>query len=157
MSPVGLSALSASIEENVVLREQVGSPFEPTHAFVAILDALGARTYSREQVKTFLESRHRVLEAAQTLAERHLKRFDPLRLSRFAFQDTVIICYRLNDILPRCIPDFETACHLLRAFEILSLRRGVLFRGAYSIGDVYHVSESDNTVMGPVVSGVPRI
>ena len=35
---------------------------------------------------------------------------------------------------------------------MLSLRRGVLFRGAYSLGEVYHVSEADNTVMGPAVS-----
>jgi len=35
---------------------------------------------------------------------------------------------------------------------MLSLRRGILFRGAYSVGEVYHVSEADNTVMGPVVS-----
>src|SRR5262245_41443742 len=42
---VGLSAILASVEEKAALREQVGSPFEPTHAFVAILDALaGART-----------------------------------------------------------------------------------------------------------------
>lgn len=149
---VGLSAISATAEENVVLRERVGSPFEPTHAFVAILDALGARAYSKQQVKTFLESRQRVLEAARMLAEKHLNRFDELRLSRFAFQDTVIICYRLDDTSPRCIPDFETACHLLRAFEMLSLRHGVLFRGAYSLGEVYHVSEAGNTVMGPVVS-----
>jgi hypothetical protein len=150
---VGLSALSAAVhDENVALREQIGSPFEPTHAFVAILDALGVRTYSRQQVKTFLDSRQLVLEAAATLAEKHLKRFDKLRLSRFAFQDTVIICYRLDDTSPRCIPDFETASHLLRAFEMLSLRRGVLFRGAYSLGEVFHVSEADNTVMGPTVS-----
>jgi hypothetical protein len=125
---------------------------KPTHAFVAILDALGVRTYSKQQVKIFLESRQLVLEAAATLAEKHLNRFDKLRLSRFAFQDTVIICYRIDDTSPRCIPDFETACHLLRAFEMLSLRRGVLFRGAYSLGEVYHVSEADNTVMGPAVS-----
>jgi len=54
---LGLSARSASVEEQLAFREQVGSPFEPTHAFVAILDALGARSFSREQVRTFLESR----------------------------------------------------------------------------------------------------
>jgi hypothetical protein len=57
---VGLSAFSASVKEQVNLREQIGSPFEPTHAFVAILDALGVRTYSKQQVKTFLKGGFRV-------------------------------------------------------------------------------------------------
>jgi hypothetical protein len=79
-------------QENLVLADKVGSPFEPTHGVVAILDALGVRNYGPQQVNTFLESRRLVLQAAESLAEKYLKRFNALRLKRFAFQDTVIIC-----------------------------------------------------------------
>ena len=101
------SDLSVKVtQEGLVLADKVGSPFEPRHGVVAILDALGARDYSLRQVNTFLESRKLVLQAAQTLAEKYLKRFNVRRLKRFAFQDTVIICYVLDDRTSNCIADF---------------------------------------------------
>jgi hypothetical protein len=145
--------LSAPVlSENLSVADRVGSPFAPTHGLVAILDALGARNYGPQQVDTFLQSRKLVLDAAETLLEKYLARFNKLNLKRFAFQDTVIICYIFDDLTPQCIPDFETACHVLRAFQMLSLTKGILFRGAYSVGELYRVDEKENIVMGPAVS-----
>ena len=44
-----------------------------TTAFVAILDALGADHYSREQVERFLKSRDAVAEGVEKSAKKSLK------------------------------------------------------------------------------------
>ena len=86
--------------EKIALADKVRSPFAAAYGVVAVLDALGAKNYGREQVAIFLESRTVVLEAVEKLADQQLKRFNSLRLKRSAFQDSVIICYVLDDLTP---------------------------------------------------------
>ena len=58
-------------------------------AFVAILDALGAKNYSEQELFRFLDSRDIVLE---TLAERaRARKIDKARLQVFTFGDTIVI------------------------------------------------------------------
>ena len=119
-------------------------------AFVAILDALGANHYSREQVEQFLKSRDAVTEAVERSAEKGLDSFRLDRFERFVFQDTVILTYLTDgDGDLRAVHAFG---HVLRFFLLRSLQRNILLRGAFSHGDVFEIDERTNTVMGPVVS-----
>src|ERR1700720_3852036 len=141
---------------NVALTEHFrisdGSPSDPLYGVVAILDALGAGSYTKDQADLFLKSRDLVLDATKSVVATSLKQFERRRLKRFAFNDTVIIAYLLDDLTPQAIPDFEIACHLLRTFQMLALGSGILFRGALAVGDLYRISEPENTIMGPAVS-----
>jgi hypothetical protein len=121
----------------------------PVLGLVAILDALGAATYSREQVATFLRSRERAIEATRTKLESHLGRFDQSKFKIFTFNDTIILAYLPDPFLPE---EVESFCHVLRAFQALSMQQGILFRGACAHGEFYEVSERTNTIMGPVIS-----
>ena len=121
-----------------------------TTAFVAILDALGADHYSREQVERFLKSRDAVAEGVEKSAEKSLKDFKLNRLGRFVFQDTLILTYETDGD-----DDFNALLvfgHVLRLFQWQSLLSNILLRGAFSHGEVFKIEESTNTVMGPVVS-----
>jgi hypothetical protein len=143
--------LNASPSETLKMAD-VGSPSRPLLGLVAILDALGAATYSREDSERFLESRDLVMEATHDLVESSLKRFDEDRLKRFTFNDTVVLAYLLDDLKAQAIRDVETFCHVLRTFETLSIGKGILFRGSLAIGEFYRISEKAGTIMGPAVS-----
>ncbi len=121
-----------------------------TTAFVAILDALGAAHYSREQAERFLESRDVVAEVVERSVGESLKYFSLDRLGRFVFQDTVILTYSTDgDDDFKALQAFG---HVLRFFQCQSLLRDILLRGAFSHGEVFRIEEGTNTVMGPVVS-----
>ena len=121
-----------------------------TTAFVAILDALGADHYSREQVERFLKSRDAVAEGVKKSAEKSLKYFKLDRLGRFVFQDTLILTYLTDgDDDLKALHAFG---HVLRFFQWQSLLHDILLRGAFSHGKVFKIDEGTNTVMGPVVS-----
>ena len=119
-------------------------------AFVAILDALGADHYSREQVKRFLKSRDAVAEDVKKSVEEYLKDFKLDRLGRFVFQDTIILTYLTDG--DDDFKDLLVFGHVLRLFQWQSLLRDILLRGAFSHGEVFKIEEGTNTVMGPVVS-----
>lgn len=143
--------LNANLSETVNVSD-VGSPSQPIQGLVAILDALGAATYSRDEADRFLESREVVMEATEAIVATSLKRFDPAKLRTFTFNDTIVFTYRLENLQPTAIRDIETFCHVLRTFEILSMAKGVFFRGALAIGEFYRLDPETNTVMGPAVS-----
>lgn len=126
------------------------SPSQPATGLIAILDALGAADYSRDEAAAFLKSRDSVIARTNEKAEANLKRLDMSRLKRFTFNDTVVLVY----VPPKAmnIDDVEAFCHVLRVFEILSIANNILFRGAFSIGEFYSVDDRTNTVMGPAVS-----
>jgi len=142
----------AAAPSEIISVADVGSPAQPRYGIVAILDALGASNYSKADAEQFLASRDRVIEATQTAVENSLKRFEVERLKRFTFNDTVVLAYLLDEIAPESIRDIETFCHVLRAFETLSLKNGILFRGSLAVGELYRVSEHSGTIMGPAVS-----
>jgi hypothetical protein len=122
-----------------------GSPSQPVTGIVAILDALGAATYSREEAARFLESRALVQQATQGKLE---PGFNFTRLKQFIFNDTVVLAY-VDSVTMFTVQEF---CQVLRTFMTLSIRQGILFRGAFAVGDFFEVNEQTNTIMGPAVS-----
>jgi hypothetical protein len=118
---------------------------------VAVLDALGAATYSEKQIEQFSRSRQTVLELLATNAEIKALHgsIQPNQVTTFTFNDTVLIVYGTNGI-----PTLEDVRHfatLLRRFEVDSLLNGILFRGSFSTGR-FQVDDETNTVMGAAVT-----
>jgi hypothetical protein len=114
---------------------------------IAILDALGAATYSEEKIGQFLKSRELVLE----LLRRKVKAIgiDVNQVTMFTFNDTVLIVYRTKGTCS--LKEVKAFGELLRRFAVNSLEHGILFRGAIAIGRFY-MNEETNTVMGEAVS-----
>jgi hypothetical protein len=115
---------------------------------IAILDALGAATYTESEIDRFLESRELVLEKLNKRAEAGV--IDKTRLNIFTFNDTVVIVYRsMNNVT---LNDIDTFAVRLRAFMMHSFENDILFRGSISIGEFRSVDDKSNTVLGPAVS-----
>jgi hypothetical protein len=124
---------------------------ELQQGLVAILDALGAARYNEQEIEQFLKSRELVLELLMQKANAPEVRggINASFVSTFTFNDTVLIVYRTRyDV---SLDDVEHFCLLLRMFEAHSLARGILFRGAISLGTFY-VDDDSNTVMGKAVT-----
>lgn len=116
---------------------------------VAILDALGAASYSDQEIARFLKSRENVLALLNAKAEAVLGEIKKERLSTFTFNDTILILYRTErEATTRDVQRFFT---LLRKFIVDSLVNQVLFRGAIAVGSFY-VNDDTNTVMGSAVT-----
>jgi hypothetical protein len=130
-----------------VSEELTGSPSEPLPGFVAVLDALGASTYSKDELEQFLQARNQIVDLVAKLAEEQIK-INPKHLRRFVFNDTIILAY-VRGVTYQAAWDF---CHILRVVEAFFLERQIFFRGAIGVGDFYKVDERINTVMGPAVS-----
>ncbi len=116
---------------------------------VAILDALGAATYSEREVRRFLQSRDLVINKLQSSPG---SKIDPARLKVFTFNDTVVIVCLARPEAPIDMGDLNAFLFRLRAFIYRSFENGILFRGALSAGRFYRVEDDTNTVMGPAVS-----
>ncbi|KRT73543.1 MAG: hypothetical protein XU12_C0008G0010 [Deltaproteobacteria bacterium CSP1-8] len=117
--------------------------------FIAILDALGAASYSSEEIAQFLESRQIVLDLLGLKAEAVFGPVEAGRLSTFTFNDSVVIAYEVGS-LPS-LDDIGAFGSLLRHFEVKSLANGILFRGALAIG-MFHSDNEKNTIMGKAVT-----
>lgn len=109
---------------------------------VAILDALGAASYTDSELQQFLQTRKLVLQLLR-------KKVREGSVTTFTFNDTVLIVCRTADT--PTVEDVHFFCELLRRFEINSLNGGILFRGAFAIGTFY-VDDLSNTVMGEAVT-----
>jgi hypothetical protein len=127
-----------------------GSPKNPARGLIAILDALGAATYSEPEIERFLESRELVLNKLDERAK--AGKIDKQRLKVFTFNDTVVIVYLAKRNQEVTLDDVNTFCFRLRAFMMHSLQHQILFRGSISVGSFYGVDDETNTVMGPAVS-----
>jgi len=124
---------------------------ELKQGLIAILDALGAASYSDEEISKFLSSRERVLELLERKANAKEVRgeIDVRLVTTFTFNDTVLIIYRTPGV--PTLQHVEHFCLLLRMFAVVSLAEGILFRGAVSVGSFY-VDAASNTVMGTAVT-----
>jgi len=127
-----------------------GSPKHPVQGLIAVLDALGAATYSESEIERFLESRELVLNKLDERAK--AGKIDKQRLKVFTFNDTVVIVYLAKRHQDVTIEDVTTFGFRLRAFMMHSLQHQILFRGSISVGPFYGVDDDTNTVMGPAVS-----
>ena len=127
-----------------------GTPKHPSQGLIAILDALGAATYSEAELERFLESRELVLNKLDERAK--AGKIDKKRLKVFTFNDTVVIVYLSKRGQDISLDDVTTFGFRLRAFMMHSLQNQILFRGSVSLGRFYGVDDDTNTVMGPAVS-----
>jgi hypothetical protein len=120
-----------------------------SQGLIAILDALGAATYSDAEIDSFLHSRELVLGKLNEGAEKG--GIDTKQLHVFTFNDTVVIVYRppSGEIT---LGDIRTFSIRLRALMMHSFQNRILFRGALSVGTFHKVDDETNTVMGPAVS-----
>lgn len=116
---------------------------------IAILDALGASTYSKDEIEKFLNSRQRVLALLNSKVERVLGRLDASRFTTFTFNDTIVMAYETAE--SAYLDDIRAFGAVLRHFEVQSIAEGILFRGAISIGS-YYSDEATNTIMGKAVT-----
>jgi hypothetical protein len=127
---------------------------EQEQGLIAILDALGAATYTDSEIEKFLDSRGRVIALLHRSAHANEVRGDiqASQITTFTFNDTVLIVYRIRRLAR--LADFKHFGLLLRKFCVDSLAKGILFRGSLSAGSFY-VDDDSNTVMGSAVTDAP--
>jgi len=116
---------------------------------VAILDALGAAAYPDAKIREFLAARSQINSDVRSFAKGIPD--ETYRLPEiFTFGDTVILASRFSkDEDPS--PHMGITIMALRRYLYYSMKKGILFRGAFSIGE-YIADSQSNTVMGEAVS-----
>ena len=107
------------------------------YGVVILLDALGASRYTEEQIKQFLSSRSEINSIIKNLSTKIPMKSGDSPLSPptiYTFGDTLIITVQLRS--KKYIGShiyFITL--LMRRYLFHSLQNGILFRGAFSIGN----------------------
>ncbi len=124
----------------------------PAHSngIVAILDALGAASYTDTEIDRFIESRTVVLGQLNEKAEGVLGEIRAEMIKTFTFNDTVLVILNTGSEDPtlRRISQFFM---IMRKFLVDSLAKRILFRGSIAIGTFY-ANDDTNTVMGQAVT-----
>ena len=124
----------------------------PAHdnGIVAILDALGAASYTDTEIDRFIESRTVVLGQLNEKAEGVLGEIRAEMIKTFTFNDTVLVILNTGSENPalRRISQFFM---IMRKFLVDSLEKRILFRGSIAIGTFY-ANDDTNTVMGQAVT-----
>lgn len=121
------------------------------HGIVILLDALGASSYSEMKIKQFLSARSEINSTIKRLSSKqNLKVLGPIGKFHtpviFTFGDTVVITIELNTKKYLKTHIFIISV-LLQMYLYESMQNGILFRGAFSIGN-YIADKNSNTVMG---------
>ena len=127
----------------------MSSSVENKYGLVVILDALGASSFSESKIQEFLSARSRLIEILNEQASSDILR-DFQAPSTFTFGDTIIISFNLK-IDNKIGTHIRCIVFLLQNYLFHSMEAGILFRGAFSLGNYYEDGES-NTVMGEAVS-----
>lgn len=117
---------------------------------VILLDALGASAYSEDKIKKFLASRSEINAGIAELAKTAPTKSSQVSPSIYTFADTIIITvpFKGKNNIPVQI---LVAYLLMRRYLFHSFEKGILFRGAFSIGSYIEDSDS-NTVMGEAIN-----
>jgi len=118
---------------------------------VAILDALGARFFSEDESKRFLESRKIVLKLLAEKADSEAVRLQKDQITTFTFNDTVLIVLKSIKGGPIADAPLRAFLRVLRKFIADSLTHAILFRGAFSIGP-FLIDAHSNSIMGEAVA-----
>jgi hypothetical protein len=114
---------------------------------VAILDALGAAAYTKEEADRFVRVRDLIIETVRKGLE-GVEDFDTAALFTFTLNDSIVVAERCG----KTLKDFNNFGHLLRYYQYLFLREGILLRGAFAVGEFFHLDKATSTVMGPAVT-----
>jgi hypothetical protein len=119
---------------------------------VCLVDALGAKNYTDEDIGNFLESRKVILSALSDKAEDQVTKGgieDPLIA---IFNDTIIIAISYKDgdrgLEKKAILSIGI---IVRKLLSDGLSKGILFRGAIGLGHFYS-DQGKDTIIGPAVS-----
>jgi hypothetical protein len=119
---------------------------------VAILDALGASTYTGAQVRRFIRARDDLLAILRERDENGSiegkGKIEGSDLSVFTFGDTLLISYSTGKQITR--QGLVRFFALIRRIVAQSLYHKVLFRGSIGYGDFY-LDRASNTVLGDAV------
>lgn len=126
------------------------SPVNKQHGMIAILDALGAASYSDLEIQSFLRSRENALRLLDEKIEGVLGEINRNQVDIFTFNDTILIAFKTNSEPPR-LKQIVAFFTILRKFLVDSLTHKILFRGSVAIGTFYTDNDS-NTVMGQAVT-----
>lgn len=122
---------------------------EKQQGIVAILDALGASSYSDAEVNQFLRSRERVFERLEEYIGEKTA-VTSSQLKTFTFNDTVIIALVCGQQSPS-LKQIGAFSAVLRKFLVESMNSGLLFRGSAAIGE-FRADDATNTIMGDAVT-----
>jgi hypothetical protein len=125
-----------------------------SQGLVAVLDALGASSFTDVQVSHFIGTRNSVVELLHGHVEEmsvqgKAGELSGAQLSTFTFGDTVLIAYEFVGPLSETV--IIRFCALIRQFVVNSLLHKIMFRGAIGCGQFY-LDNASNTVMGDAVS-----
>lgn len=122
---------------------------EKQKGIVAILDALGASSYSDEDVEQFLNSRQRIISKLGDYLEEKTE-ISAEQVKTFTFNDTIVIAL-LCGIRAPSLDQISAFCAVLRKFIVDSMNNGLLFRGAAALGE-FRADDLTNTIMGDAVT-----
>jgi len=134
---------------------------EPQFGIVAILDALGVSSYSITEAQDFISQKNLLLDeilnktSPQIAAIANSSLLEPKdgyeypTLNIAVFGDTIILCWptKNEDIAVKLFPAVAT---LLQRIITVGILRGILLRGAISIGQ--YLSDEKSTILGPAIS-----
>ncbi len=126
------------------------SPENKQHGMVAILDALGAASYSDPEIVCFLKSREIVLQSLDERIAGIPMKIDRAQMEIFTFNDTIIIVLKTGDVAAD-IEQIIAFVGILRRFLIDSLANKILFRGSMAAGSFY-IDKDSYTVMGQAIT-----
>jgi hypothetical protein len=120
--------LNVNVAENIAVKDvvanvEVGSPANPLHGFVAVLDALGAAVYSQQEADRFLDARAEITKLLKETAEDSF-RVDGKDFRFFVFNDTIVVIYVKSSPTDRDVNGFFG---LLRSFQVAFWARGSCF------------------------------
>src|ERR1700733_2664089 len=105
------------------------SPKAKQHGMVAILDALGAASYSDPEIERFMRSREIALRLLDEKMEDVSRVVDADRLETFTFNDTIVIVLKTGTAPPD-LEEIVVFFSILRKFLVDSLANNILFRGS---------------------------
>lgn len=128
---------------------------KPKFGIVALMDALGARTMSIQSSEEYLESITFLKGKIQSIYQIALEASsDPSALDTLAelkprfFGDSILMTYQVQD--EELLIDYlRKLVATLNCFVPIAIERGILFRGAISIGCYL---EKQNVALGPAVT-----
>jgi hypothetical protein len=121
------------------------------YGIICLLDALGVSNYTTDGAKSFLKNRDVIVEDINNYkpAMKDLTKYKG-DLEIFTFGDTILLCWQTPEARGgKLASQLLYMGELIRDILATSLSRGVLLRGAISIGE--YISDS-KTVIGPAVA-----
>jgi hypothetical protein len=143
-----LSNMPSSYDDR--LAETIMNISEKKHGAVAILDALGAANYEDSEITEFLKSRQVVLRLLNDKSESVAQSLDVARVKTYTFSDTMLIILESVNEKPAA-EEIQAFVTVLRKLLVDSLKRHIIFRGSFAIGEFYEDS-STNTILGKAVT-----